>query len=231
MSEERYKNGKIYTIRYRGDDSLIYVGSTCLPLYKRWYKHKQGCFKENNKEYNKILYQKIRETDDFDNWYIELYEEYECENKEQLLKREGEIIRELGTLNKKIECRTKQEYVLNNKEEISRYQKQYYEQNRETLLESVKQYNKDNKQKIADRKKQHYNDNKQEILNIKKKYYEENREKILEAAREYSNDYKQKISEQRKLKIICECGCEVRKSDISKHKKTKKHLDLINSNL
>ena len=43
-SEERYKNGKIYTIRYRGDDSLIYVGSTCLPLYKRMYKHKYSCF-------------------------------------------------------------------------------------------------------------------------------------------------------------------------------------------
>ena len=34
MSGERYKNGKIYTIRYRNDDSLIYVGSSCLPLYK-----------------------------------------------------------------------------------------------------------------------------------------------------------------------------------------------------
>ncbi len=30
MTEDnnRYKNGKIYTIRYRNDDSLIYVGSS-----------------------------------------------------------------------------------------------------------------------------------------------------------------------------------------------------------
>ena len=55
-SEERYKNSKIYTIRYRGDDSLIYVGSTCLPLYKRWYKHKHSCFNENNNRHNlKVL--------------------------------------------------------------------------------------------------------------------------------------------------------------------------------
>ena len=69
-SEERYKNGKIYTIRYRGDDSLIYVGSTCLPLYKRWYQHKSNCFNENNRSYNYHVYQKIRESNDFENWYI-----------------------------------------------------------------------------------------------------------------------------------------------------------------
>jgi len=38
---DKYKNGKIYTIRYKNDDSLIYVGSTIQPLFKRWYKHKQ----------------------------------------------------------------------------------------------------------------------------------------------------------------------------------------------
>ena len=37
---DKYKNGKIYTIRYKNDDSLIYVGSTCQPLYKRWSQHK-----------------------------------------------------------------------------------------------------------------------------------------------------------------------------------------------
>ena len=57
MSEERYKNGKIYTIRYLNDNNLIYVGSTCLPFYKRWYIHKNSCFNESSKEYNKILFQ------------------------------------------------------------------------------------------------------------------------------------------------------------------------------
>ena len=35
------------------------------------------------------------------------------------------------------------------------------------------------------------------------------------------------ISEQNKLKIQCDCGCEVRKSDIAKHKKTQKHINLM----
>ena len=42
---DKYKNGKIYTIRYKNDDSLIYVGSTIQPLFKRWYEHKS---KANN---------------------------------------------------------------------------------------------------------------------------------------------------------------------------------------
>jgi hypothetical protein len=31
----KYKNGKIYTIRCKNDDTLIYVGSTTQPLFKR----------------------------------------------------------------------------------------------------------------------------------------------------------------------------------------------------
>ncbi len=36
----------------------------------------------------------------WDDWYIELYEEYPCENKLQLCKRENEIIRHIATINK-----------------------------------------------------------------------------------------------------------------------------------
>jgi hypothetical protein len=38
--DNKYNNGKIYTIRYKNDDSLIYVGSTVTPLYKRFSNHK-----------------------------------------------------------------------------------------------------------------------------------------------------------------------------------------------
>ena len=32
---DKYKNGKIYTIRCKKDDTLIYVGSTTQPLFKK----------------------------------------------------------------------------------------------------------------------------------------------------------------------------------------------------
>ena len=60
---DKYKNGKIYTIRFKNDDTFIYVGSTTQPLFKRWYEHKCRVKNEKyNEKYNTLLYQKIRET-------------------------------------------------------------------------------------------------------------------------------------------------------------------------
>lgn len=106
-----YSNGKIYIIKYKLDDSLLYVGSTIQTLNNRWYSHKCHCFKENSKEYNKILYKKIRETNDFKNWYIELYLDFPCNSKKELSRKEGEIQKILKPcLNKEIAGRTPKEY-------------------------------------------------------------------------------------------------------------------------
>jgi hypothetical protein len=59
--DNKYKNGKIYTIRNRNDDTLIYVGSTVLPLYKRFSNHKIDSKKQKHE--NRQLYIKMNETD------------------------------------------------------------------------------------------------------------------------------------------------------------------------
>jgi len=135
MSEDKniinkYNNGKIYTIRCKEDNNLIYCGSTVQPLYKRWHQHKKKYNKENDKEYNKLLYVKMREIG-IDCFYIELYENFNCDNIEQLLKREGEVIRELGNLNKRIEGRTYKEYYKDNKEQYKEHNKKYYNENKD----------------------------------------------------------------------------------------------------
>jgi hypothetical protein len=56
---DKYKNGKIHTIICKTDDTLIYVGSTIQPLFKRWYECKSKIYDEN---YNGSLYQKIQEA-------------------------------------------------------------------------------------------------------------------------------------------------------------------------
>jgi Uri superfamily endonuclease len=123
MSDDnKFKNGKIYTIRNRNDETLIYVGSTCQPLYKRISSHKSA--RKQQKNENIFLYKKMNETD-INDWYIELYIDYPCERKEQLTQKEGQTIREIGTLNKKIEARTYQEYNkeynIKNKDIITEY--------------------------------------------------------------------------------------------------------------
>ena len=164
-----YQQGKIYTIRCRTDDTLIYVGSTIQPLSVRIGSHKIMSKMEKNQ--NILLYRTV--NNNWDDWFIELYEEFPCENKEQLCKKEGEVIRLIGTLNSQIAGRT---------------DKEYYENNKLKLLEQMKEY------------------------------YINNKDKILE----YQKQYKQE-------KITCECGCVSTKHNLTKHKKSQKHLNAINT--
>ena len=43
MTDNKYKNGKIYTIRFNDDNNLTYVGSTIQSLYQRFADHKKKC--------------------------------------------------------------------------------------------------------------------------------------------------------------------------------------------
>ncbi len=162
--DNKYKNGKIYTIRYKNDDSLIYVGSTVQPLYKRFNAHKSDS--KNPKNENRQLYQKFNETD-INDWYIELYEDYACNRKEELNRREGQEIREVGTLNQRIEDRTPQEH--------REYIKEYYENKKIKILANMKEYYDNNKDK-------------------KKEYYDNNKEKISEYYKEYNINKDKKIT-------------------------------------
>jgi hypothetical protein len=149
-----YNNGKIYTIRCKNDDTLIYVGSTIQSLHQRWAGHK----KHSKTRKHLLIYSKI--DDKWDDWYIELYEEYPCENKEQLNKREGEIIRLIGNLNSRIAGRTDAEYEKDNEENRRQYKKEWREKNKEIIIEKraekvdeakerAKQWRETNKEKIS----------------------------------------------------------------------------------
>ena len=97
MSENKYNNSKIYLIKCRLDNNLIYVGSTVRPLYDRWNQHKKTAQKTNHKKH-RLLYNKINEIG-IKHFYIELYEQLILNNNQELLNKEGEIIKKLSTLN------------------------------------------------------------------------------------------------------------------------------------
>jgi hypothetical protein len=87
-----YSKSKIYTVRCHLDQSLIYVGSTTQALSKRWGDHKQEWKRGKHLPYHHLI-------QDINDWYIELYEECPCNNNEELLKKEYEVMRKLSTLN------------------------------------------------------------------------------------------------------------------------------------
>lgn len=77
--------------------------------------------------------------------------------------------------------------------------------------------------------KERYLDNKEQITKQKKVYYQKNKEQIVKQKKEYRDANKHIISEKNKLKITCECGSVIRKREFSRHCKTKKHQNFINS--
>ena len=75
-----YSNGVIYTIRSYLTNKY-YIGSTCSPLYKRFYEHKQ-VWRSHNKNYKK--YGSSCKMIDYGDAYIELLENYPCNSKNEL---------------------------------------------------------------------------------------------------------------------------------------------------
>lgn len=137
-----YQNSKIYTIRNYDDNDMIYVGSTTEALSKRFYKHKQASIRHPNWK----LYQTV--NNDWNNWYIELYELFPCNSKMELEKREGEVQRLIGTLNMCIAGRTGKQYYQDNADRIKEQRKEYRKDNKERIKEINKQYRQQNKEYI-----------------------------------------------------------------------------------
>lgn len=129
----KYHNGKIYTIRSHLTDKY-YIGSTINKLYKRQWEHK----KKYNRwlKNNNLYYLTSFEIYKYNDAYIELLEEFKCENKMELTKREGELIREFknNIVNIVIPNRTKKEYYEDNKDKLIIQHKKNYDNNKEMQL-------------------------------------------------------------------------------------------------
>jgi len=156
--DERYKRGMIYTIRNIKDDTMIYIGSTINNLSKRFDSHKKAC----KRGLMFSLYSYI-DNNDWTDWYIELHSYYPCNNRTELDRREGEVIRDIGTINKCIAGRTKKDYYNDNAEYIKEYKKTYYEMNADIIKEKIKIHRVVNADKIKETKKKYYDNNIEKI--------------------------------------------------------------------
>jgi hypothetical protein len=218
-----YSQGRIYQIVNDIDDD-VYIGSTCNSLSNRMCQHKVR-MKQSNCE-NRRLYQHIKEIG-IEHFRIELIEYFPCETKEQLHAREGQLIRQLGTLNCKIEGRTKNEYNEDNKEDILEKQKQYYEAHKAEILEKQKQYYEANKEALAEKKKQWYEAHKEDILEKNEQYRETHKEALVEKQKQYREANKDEIAERQGRIFECPCGSKCRWNEKARHFKSKKHMDYM----
>jgi hypothetical protein len=95
---------------------------------------------------DRLIYTKMRILG-IDKFYIELLEDFPCDNIEQLRKHEGHHIRELGTLNHSVAGRTKKEWIQEHAEYKKEKDKQYYLENHEHAVAVRKEYRENIKKK------------------------------------------------------------------------------------
>ena len=205
--ENKYDNGKIYQIWNEMTDD-IYVGSTYDMLCKRMDKHRSAHSKE---KYNQRKLYKLMNEVGVGHFHIELIELYPCSCKDELRKREGHFIRQIGTLNMTIEDRTRQEYNEQHKEQRAIYMETYRDKNKDRINETSKEYRDNNHDKI----KQYKIDNKEHILAQNKDYYQRTKEQLKITT---------KVKEWKNTKVACPCGGSYTLCHKAAHFKCARHL-------
>ena len=201
-----YSKGKIYKILNNIDDE-IYIGSTSETLSRRMARHRSLA---NTNPYNKLYTHMI--DIGIDKFYIELVENYPCNDVYELIAREGYYIRENGTLNKNVAGRTRKEYM---------------EDNYEHLKEVSKIWHENNKEHMKERNKSYYENHKEHIKEVSNKYIEEHKEWKLEYDRLYRLTNKETIKEAKQIRMVCECGCDILKAVKARHYRTNKHQQFL----
>jgi len=193
-----YENAKIYLLKSKNSDK-VYVGSTCEKyLSSRLSKHKYDSKLESKKISAKEIY-------DCGDIYIELYECFNCSCKEELLKREKEVIKLFNCVNK--------QSPINSIEETKEWRKVYKENNKEKIKEQGKEY---------------YENNKDKIKEYRKGYLERTKEHTKQVRKKYEDTHKDKIQERLKKNIKCECGMEIQHRSYKRHLTRKIHKKMMN---
>jgi hypothetical protein len=132
-----------------------------------------------------------------EDYKIILVENYPCNSKKELEIREGFYIRNNDCINKNVNGRTP---------------KEWREENHDELMIKKKAYREEHKDEI----------------NIKQtKFREDNREKLRKSYLKHYYENKEALQAYRSEKIVCECGCEISRNKLPRHKRSQKHIKLM----
>ena len=200
-----YQEGLIYKIAHRYSP-YVYIGSTTN------FNRRKATHKHRSNTHNQKVYQTIRELGGWDNFEMVLVAKCPCDDKKELHAKEFEY-QQLFDVNMNMSSASSGLDFSD-----SEYMKKYYEKNCEKLSEYQKKYREKNFEKLCKKSKLYYEKN-----------YEKLREKNREIGTQYREKNREKIREKGKEKIECECGCIVTYSNIVKHRKSQRHLNIMSS--
>jgi hypothetical protein len=191
-----YENSKIYKL-WSPSKNLVYYGSTTETISRRLSKHLTDYNRYNNKTTTRYVNSfKILECDDYK---IELVEEYPCNNRQQLCKKEGEYIKANECVNKCVAGRTPEEYCEDNVDKINERRRIWREKNADKVNERDKKWRDENIDKVRENAKKWREDNADKKKEWDKKYQENNIDKIKERKKQYAIENADKIKEKSKI--------------------------------
>lgn len=189
-----FSRGKVY--RLIAPSGLQYVGSTQQPrLSDRLRNHREKYRRwKKGLDRNYISSYELFE-EDYDGVVIELLESYPCNGIDELHKREGHWIRTIegGCVNRRVSGRTDAEYYEANRERIRARHAEWYAENRERIQARDAEY------------------------------YAANAERLRAYQAEYRAANRERERAQAAKRIVCECGAEVRRTSMARHRRTAKH--------
>jgi len=215
-SDNTYQDGKIYKLTCK--DGHYYIGSTTTSLIKRFSSHKYSIKKNTNGGYY-TYFNSLPITD----INIELIENYPCNTKGELRKREDYYIqfslsdkyclntfrafqsdddkkeydRLYYTLNKDKAKENMKKYYEENKDAIIEYHQEYNEKNKEIINAKRAEYRKQNSKMLSEKQKEYAKEQQEQLKETTKKYNEENKDKLAEYWKEYAkkDENKERIRE------------------------------------
>lgn len=114
-----------------------------------------------------------------------------------------------------------------------------------TRIELIERYECESINKLREREQHYINLNKDICLNKfrahrtkeqisieanerAKKHYADNKEQKIKRVKEYRLENLEKIQKYKQEAVICDCGASVSRAGFAKHKRTNKHIELLN---
>ena len=191
-----YENAKIY--RLDCGDGHYYYGSTINELRVRLYQHKKASACQPYRVYQHI------NTIGWENVKIVLVEEYPCDNRKELNKKETKYISAhksdplclntiLSVISEEQRKEHKRKHYEKNKEALAEYHKQKRTGNPD-VAEYQRQYREEHKEELKEKKKQYYLRHKEEDNARCLNRYYRNREAILLKKKEKYHEKKEKVN-------------------------------------
>jgi hypothetical protein len=223
-----YKNGTIYKIICKVDDTICYIGSTFTEVRNRWQVHKRNYSSYlTNRERSCLSIYPYFEKYGIENFIaikIKSYLVYAENNKDHS---HLSIYEQIWINKTKNSVNIKHAFLPScvKKNIASIFRKKYYSENREQILIQKKEYESINKDKI-----QKYRDDNREILRQKdKERYWNNHSGTLERKRKNYVNTKEKRNATRREKITCNiCNKSFNRSSKASHERSKRHQELVN---